>query len=141
MGDPIQASLWEEFAKVKPGEDLVGKVRAVADAVLTGLSRLHAHGWAHCGVTPHSVVLCHTSNGGLWKLTGLEAAKRVRCLSASPTSALSPEAVLGLSITEKIDVWQLGAALSEAITRQRLYLSEEDERNWADKAAPPADMA
>jgi serine/threonine protein kinase len=136
--DAIQSDLWEQFAKVKPGPDLVGKVRAVADAVLTGLSRLHAHGWAHCGITPHSVVLCH---GGSWKLTGLEAAKRVRSLTGSPTTALSPEAVLGLTLTEKIDVWQLGAALSEAITRQRLYRSEEDEKTSSATAAPPADLA
>eukprot|EP00929_Paragymnodinium_shiwhaense_P019205 TRINITY_DN1317_c0_g1_i1.p1 TRINITY_DN1317_c0_g1~~TRINITY_DN1317_c0_g1_i1.p1 ORF type:complete len:1262 (-),score=481.25 TRINITY_DN1317_c0_g1_i1:205-3990(-) len=124
--DAVRCTLWQEFQRLKPGKELATKVGEVASASLTGLSRLHANGWAHCGVTPHTVVLCQQ---GLWKLSGLASARRVRELANFPLARLgtapSPEVLLGLRISEKVDVWQLGATLSEAIMRSRLDVVEE----------------
>jgi len=134
--DAVRCSLWQEFANVKPGRELVAKVGSVAKAALTGLCRLHANGWVHCGVSPHSVVL---TRDGCWKLTGLECARRVRELAALPLarlgSAASPEALLGLTVTEKVDVWQLGATISEAIVQKRV-----DQFEDAGAAAAPVDI-
>jgi len=114
-------NLWEDFDRIEPGTNLVAKVAAVANAILGGLCRLHAHGWAHCGVSPLTVCL---SMDGDWKLTSLEGAKRVRELAAvTPAltgTAFAPEALLGLPVTEKVDVWQLAATLCEAIMRKRI---------------------
>jgi len=117
--DIAHSNLWDEFQRLEPGTNVTAKVAAVANAVLGGLCRLHAHGWAHCGVSPQTICL---SQDGAWKLTSLESAKRVREIAAAtPTgTTVPPEALLGLPITEKVDVWQLAVTLCEAIMRKRV---------------------
>jgi len=120
-------SMWQEFKRLEPGTNLAAKVAAIANSVLGGLCRLHAHGWAHCGVSPLTVCL---ALDGAWKLTSLESAKRVGDLAADPLATTGttspPEALLGLPVTEKVDVWQLAATLCEAITQQRVGCPEGD---------------
>lgn len=117
--DLPSSTLWLDFERLEPGTNLVAKIAAIASTVLGGLCRLHAHGWAHCGVSPQTVCLALDGN---WKLSSLDTAKKVKDITASAwaDTATPPEALLGLSMTEKVDVWQLAASLCEALTRKRI---------------------
>lgn len=114
-------SLWQELGRLEQTKAMVSTVVQVANSVLTGLGRLHAHSWAHGGVSPLTV--CITDHG-LWRLSNLDSARKVSSLAANPFgrsgTAMPPEALLGLVISEKVDVWQLAVSLCEAIMRRRL---------------------
>jgi len=127
--DLPRKKLWDEFGRIEKGTGLAAKLASIASSVLSGLCRLHAHGWAHCGISPETVCL---ATDGCWKLTSLELSRKVSTLNPSVLvqkgtefpPALPPEALLGLPVTEKVDVWQLAASLCEAIMQKRVYHSD-----------------
>lgn len=118
--DMPKKTLWQELSRIEPA-GLVAKLASIANSVLEGLCRLHAHGWAHCGVTPDTVCL---ALDGCWKLTSLEFARKVQELvppvRVQTGTAVPPEVLLRLPVTEKVDVWQLAATLCEAIMQKRI---------------------
>jgi len=120
--DLPRRTLWHEFASETTNANLGAKLACVANSVLSGLCRLHANGWTHCGISPETVCL---AGDGHWKLTSLELARKVRTLNPitlfETGTAVPPEVLLGLPVTEKVDVWQLAASLCEALMQKRLF--------------------
>jgi len=120
--DLPQRSLWQEFGSGVTMPGFGAKLANVANSVLSGLCRLHAHGWAHCGISPETVCL---ASDGHWKLTSLELACKVKSLTPDifleiGTIVEAPEVLLGIPLTEKVDVWQLAATICEAIMQRRI---------------------
>jgi serine/threonine protein kinase len=120
--DLPRRTLWHEFSCDTTNPNLGAKLACVANSVLSGLCRLHANGWTHCGISPETVCL---AGDGHWKLTSLELARKVRTLDPMTLfetgTAVPPEVLLGLPVTEKVDVWQLAASLCEALMQKRLF--------------------
>eukprot|EP00747_Dinoflagellata_sp_TGD_P128294 gnl/TRDRNA2_/TRDRNA2_174511_c0_seq5.p1 gnl/TRDRNA2_/TRDRNA2_174511_c0~~gnl/TRDRNA2_/TRDRNA2_174511_c0_seq5.p1 ORF type:complete len:1027 (+),score=298.89 gnl/TRDRNA2_/TRDRNA2_174511_c0_seq5:144-3224(+) len=118
--DLPRRTLWQEFDRPQVGTRLAAKIAAISASVLTGLRRIHEMGMAHGNVSVNTVSLA--LDGG-WKLGALEDARPVKNMAELPSPSLGglppPEALLGLPLDEKVDVWQLAAALSEAILRQQ----------------------
>mmetsp|Transcript_48089 Transcript_48089/g.112422 ORF Transcript_48089/g.112422 Transcript_48089/m.112422 type:complete len:963 (+) Transcript_48089:18-2906(+) len=115
-------SMWLEFERFVPGQELLGALASVSAAVLHGLSRLHTAGWVHCGLSPEQIFL---GSSGDWMIGGLDGSMRVAELRnvkrlTRTGTFYPPEALLGLPQTEKVDLWQLAASLCECITRHRL---------------------
>mmetsp|Transcript_34725 Transcript_34725/g.61431 ORF Transcript_34725/g.61431 Transcript_34725/m.61431 type:complete len:942 (-) Transcript_34725:162-2987(-) len=118
--DMPKKTLWQELSRIEPA-GLAAKLACIANSVLEGLCRLHAHGWAHCGISPDTICL---ALDGCWKLNSLEFARKVRDLvppvRVSTGTAVPPEVLLRLPVTEKVDVWQLAATLCEALMQKRI---------------------
>ncbi|CAE7027040.1 ppk5, partial [Symbiodinium sp. CCMP2456] len=117
--DLHKASLWEELGRCdsSSGRACFVLLEAAA-AALRGLQRLHSHNWVMCKVSPESLCL---ALDGRWKLTGVHAAQKVSELEPSCWGAtLLPEVLLELPLTEKSDLWLLGACLCEALLQERI---------------------
>ncbi|CAE7241560.1 ppk5, partial [Symbiodinium microadriaticum] len=117
--DLHKASLWEELGRCDPSSGRACFVLLeAAAAALRGLQRLHSHNWVMCKVSPESLCL---ALDGRWKLTGVHAAQKVSELEPSCWGAtLLPEVLLELPLTEKSDLWLLGACLCEALLQERI---------------------
>lgn len=118
--DLPSATLLEELGKCPAASPLlVEKLAAAACSALDGLARLHSHGWVLCSVSPHSICL---ALDGAWKLNGLQHAKQISELPSliaevATMAPILPEVLLDLPLTEKLDLWLLGASLCEALTQ------------------------
>ncbi|EAY22348.1 CMGC family protein kinase [Trichomonas vaginalis G3] len=108
-------SLFEGIYQNRPVSQLLSTIRNIMEQILQGVSFLHANGVTHCDLKPDNVLFDDENMNNL-QIIDLGSA------SMSPTGAgdyiqsrfyRSPEVILGLPYTNKIDLWSAGCIASE----------------------------
>jgi eukaryotic-like serine/threonine-protein kinase len=109
------------------------EIGEVGFEVAEALEYVHAQGVIHRDITPSNILLVNygtTSSRTRARLTdfGIAIAVGTRHVPGSPTAGtaayLSPEQVLGVSLTPASDIYSLGLVLLECFTRERAFPGE-----------------
>ncbi|XP_068447686.1 putative dual specificity tyrosine-phosphorylation-regulated kinase 3 homolog isoform X3 [Clinocottus analis] len=105
-----------EFLKEKHGNRLsLREIRTIAQQLLNGLQSLKAAGVIHANIKPQNIMLKREMPLNV-QLIGfgcaIAAAEVQRGVIMQPVAYRSPDVILGLPISEAVDMWSLGAVLA-----------------------------
>uniref|UniRef100_A0A3Q1B4M3 Protein kinase domain-containing protein n=1 Tax=Amphiprion ocellaris TaxID=80972 RepID=A0A3Q1B4M3_AMPOC len=115
--------------KLKPLH--VAEIRVIAHQMFLALEALKSIGLAHCDIKPDNIMLVnHCSQPFKVKLIDFGCAKEVSALarfdSIQTLSYRAPEVILGLPLTEAVDMWALGSVLATLFLGRHFYPGESE---------------
>uniref|UniRef100_A0A3P8S1V9 Protein kinase domain-containing protein n=1 Tax=Amphiprion percula TaxID=161767 RepID=A0A3P8S1V9_AMPPE len=109
----------------------VAEIRVIAQQMFVALEALKSIGLAHCDIKPDNIMLVnHCSQPFKVKLIDFGCAKEVSALarfdSIQTLGYRAPEAILGLPLTEAIDMWAVGSVLATLFLGTHIYPDESE---------------
>uniref|UniRef100_A0A3Q1BMF6 Protein kinase domain-containing protein n=1 Tax=Amphiprion ocellaris TaxID=80972 RepID=A0A3Q1BMF6_AMPOC len=109
----------------------VAEIRVIAQQMFVALEALKSIGLAHCDIKPDNIMLVnHCSQPFKVKLIDFGCAKEVSALarfdSIQTLGYRAPEAILGLPLTEAIDMWAVGSVLATLFLGRHIYPDESE---------------
>ena len=142
LGGPTEAALIMELVDGEALDSLplMDPVKSIGvfTQVGRGLAAIHQQRYVHCELNPHHIVVTSDGNAKVIDLGHVTKIGSLACRTQGMLDVMAPEQVNYRASTELTDVYNLGATMYWALTRNRVLSAlNTNQPSWDNLVSPP----